>query len=62
MHYASNKFVNTKAKEQSSQTFLQAMKKEIVTLTDLCGLIVEKEAEILDEEPSLPLKKIPLTP
>lgn len=44
------KFVNTKAKEQSSQTFLQAMKKEIVTLTDLCGLIVEKEAEILDED------------
>lgn len=44
------KFANTKASEQSSKAFLKALKDEIVMLTDICGLIVEKDAEILDTE------------
>ncbi len=44
------KFVNTNAKDESSKAFLQALKDEIVTLSDICGLIVEKKAEILDED------------
>ncbi|MBR5801076.1 MAG: cysteine--tRNA ligase [Lachnospiraceae bacterium] len=44
------KFVNTNAKAESSKAFLQALKDEIVALSDICGLIVEKKAEILDEE------------
>ncbi len=44
------KFVNTNAKEGCSREFLQALKEEIVTLSDICGLIVEKQEEMLDEE------------
>jgi len=44
------KFVNTNAKEGCSRGFLQALKEEIVTLSDICGLIVEKQEEMLDEE------------
>ncbi|MCH5250212.1 MAG: cysteine--tRNA ligase [Lachnospiraceae bacterium] len=44
------KFTNTKASENSSKEFLTALKDEIVMLSDICGLIVEKEAEILDDE------------
>lgn len=44
------KFTNTKATEQSSKEFLAALKEEIVMLSDICGLIVEKEADILDDE------------
>ena len=44
------KFTNTKASEKSSKEFLTALKDEIVMLSDICGLIVEKEAEILDDE------------
>ena len=42
------KFANTKAKEGSSKVFVQALKDEIVTLSDICGLIVEKKEEMLD--------------
>lgn len=42
------KFANTNAKEGSSKVFVQALKDEIVTLSDICGLIVEKKEEMLD--------------
>lgn len=44
------KFANTKVTEHSSKEFIRAIKDEIVMLSDICGLIVEKEAEILDSE------------
>ena len=44
------KFANSNANDASSKTFLKALKDEIVELSDVCGLIVEKEAEILDED------------
>ncbi len=44
------KFANTCAAEGSSRAFLQALKEEIVALTDICGLEVEKKQELLDEE------------
>ncbi|MDE6747619.1 MAG: cysteine--tRNA ligase [Lachnospiraceae bacterium] len=44
------KFANTKVTEQNSKEFIRAIKDEIVMLSDICGLIVEKEAEILDSE------------
>ncbi|MBQ6807419.1 MAG: cysteine--tRNA ligase [Lachnospiraceae bacterium] len=44
------KFANTNATEASSKAFVKALKEEIVMLSDICGLIVEKEAEILDTE------------
>ena len=44
------KFANSNANDVSSKAFLKALKDEIVELSDVCGLIVEKEAEILDED------------
>lgn len=44
------KFVNTNATAQSGKAFLTALKDEVVLLSDILGLIVEKKAEILDEE------------
>lgn len=44
------KFTNTKASESSSKAFVQALKDEIVTLSDICGLIVDKKEEILNTE------------
>lgn len=44
------KFTNTKVTEQSSSAFLKALKEEILVLSDVCGLIVEKEEEILDSD------------
>ena len=44
------KFSNTNATESSSQNFIKSLKEEIITLCDICGLCVEKETEILDEE------------
>lgn len=44
------KFANTKVTELSSKAYISAIKTEIVMLSDICGLIVEKEAEILDNE------------
>ncbi len=44
------KFANTNATENSSREFIQKIKDEIVKLSDICGLIVEKKEEILDAE------------
>ena len=44
------KFVNSNAKADSSKEFLEALKQEIVTLSDICGLIVDKKAEMLDSD------------
>lgn len=44
------KFANTNVNEQSGKAFIQAVKDEIVMLSDICGLIVEKKAEILDTQ------------
>lgn len=44
------KFANTNATENSSREFIQKIKDEIVKLSDICGLIVEKKEEILDDE------------
>ncbi len=44
------KFANTHAGEGSSAAFLEALKKKIVELSDICGLLVEKEEELLDGE------------
>ena len=44
------KFANTHADAASSSAFLQALKEEIVMLSDICGLVVEKRKEMLDEE------------
>lgn len=44
------KFTNTNAGEGSSRAFLTALKNEIITLSDICGLIVEKQAEMLDSD------------
>ena len=44
------KFSNTHAGEGSSVPFLEALKGKIVELSGICGLIVEKEGELLDAD------------
>ena len=44
------KFVNTNTNAQSSKAFLQELKDEILLLSDICGLIVEKKQEMLDAD------------
>lgn len=44
------KFANTNALAENSKEFLQALKDEIVSLSDICGLIVEKQEEMLDSD------------
>ena len=44
------KFVNTNADAQNSQEFLLGLKEEILLLSDICGLIVEKKKEMLEED------------
>ncbi|MBD5476355.1 MAG: cysteine--tRNA ligase [Lachnospiraceae bacterium] len=44
------KFANTNVNERSGKAFIQAVKEEIVMLSDICGLVVEKKAEILDAQ------------
>ena len=44
------KFVNTNAGAENAKVYLQALKKELLTLTDICGLIVEKKQDLLPEE------------
>lgn len=44
------KFTNTNVSEQSGKAFIRALKDEIVMLSDICGLIVDKKEEILDTE------------
>lgn len=42
------KFVNTNAGAQSSKEYLQSLKDEIIMLSDICGLTVEKKQEMLE--------------
>ena len=42
------KFVNTNTDAQSSREYLSILKDEIIMLSDVCGLIVEKKQEMLD--------------
>lgn len=44
------KFANTHAGEDSSLPFIKALKEEIISLSDICGLIVEKKEELLEED------------
>ena len=44
------KFINTNANADSSKEFILELQKQLVLLTDICGLILEKKEEILDEE------------
>ncbi len=44
------KFVNTNVDAQNSQEFLLGLKEEILLLSDICGLIVEKKKEMLEED------------
>ncbi len=44
------KFINTNVNADSSKEFLQSLKDEIIALSDICGLIVEKKAEMLDSD------------
>lgn len=44
------KFVNTNTSGESSKEFLEALKEEIIMLSDICGLIVEKKEEMLDSD------------
>lgn len=44
------KFANTNAKQPCSRQFLQQLKEEIILLSDICGLIVEKKQEMLDSD------------
>ncbi|MDD6490615.1 MAG: cysteine--tRNA ligase [Firmicutes bacterium] len=44
------KFANTNTNAESSREFLKTLKDEIVMLSDVCGLIVEKQQEMLDSD------------
>ena len=44
------KFANTNVTENSSAAFAAGLKKQLLTLTDVLGLIVEQEEEMLDED------------
>ncbi len=44
------KFVNTNANASCTKAFLQALKDEVVMLSDICGLIVDKKEEMLDSD------------
>lgn len=44
------KFINSNVTGNSSKAFLEELKKLVVMLSDICGLIVEHTEEMLDEE------------
>ena len=44
------KFINTNTNENSSKEFVEALLKQLTTLADICGLILERKEEILDQE------------
>lgn len=44
------KFVNTNTDAGSSREYLNILKEELVMLSDICGLIVEKKQEMLDSD------------
>ena len=44
------KFINTNTDENSSKDYVEALLKQLNTLADICGLILERKEEILDQE------------
>ena len=44
------KFINTNAREGSTAGFVKALREELLSLTDICGLIVETKEELLDSD------------
>lgn len=44
------KFANSHADAEKSAPFLGSLKEEILKLSDICGLIVEKKPELLEED------------
>ena len=44
------KFINTNTDENSSKEYVEALLKQLTTLADICGLILERKEEILDQE------------
>ena len=44
------KFINTNTDENSSKEFVEALSKQLTTLADICGLILTRKEEILDQE------------
>ena len=44
------KFANTNANTESSKAYVDALYTQLNTMAEICGLILEKKAEILDEE------------
>ncbi len=44
------KFINTNINEESSKEFVESLLKQLTELTDICGLILERKEEILDQE------------
>ncbi|MGN0331278.1 MAG: cysteine--tRNA ligase [Kineothrix sp.] len=44
------KFANANANENSSAGWIRALKEEILQLSDICGLIVEKKEELLEAD------------
>jgi len=44
------KFINTNTNENSSKEFVESLLKQLTTLADICGLILERKEEILDQE------------
>ena len=44
------KFTNTNANPESSKAYVDALYAQLNNMADICGLILEKKAEILDEE------------
>lgn len=44
------KFVNTNTDAKSSREYLSSLKEELVMLSDICGLLVEKKQEMLDSD------------
>jgi len=44
------KFINTNVDENSSKEFVEGLLKQLTTLADICGLILERKEEMLDQE------------
>ena len=44
------KFTNTNANEESTKAYVDALYAQLDKMAEICGLILEKKAEILDEE------------
>ncbi len=44
------KFINTNTNENSSKEYVKTLLKQLNTLADICGLILERKEEILDQE------------